>query len=73
MPAFGTSSGVPYSDINLQTGHAKGPAWSLDSTTSEVATIQLEFRELSRASGDQKYRVNCQLLYNERAFFSPSI
>ena len=57
MPAFRTPSGVPYADINLGTGHAKGPAWSTDSTTSEVATIQLEFRDLTKSSGDKKYRV----------------
>lgn len=56
MPAFRTSSGVPYSDINLNTGDAKGPAWASHSTTSEVATIQLEFRELTKASGDSKYK-----------------
>ena len=34
-------------------GHA--PKWSTDSSTSEVATIQLEMRDLSRSTGDQKY------------------
>ena len=57
MPAFGTASGVPYSDVNLLTGQVKGPGWSSESTTAEVATIQLEFRELTRVSEDPKYRV----------------
>ena len=57
MPAFQTASGVPLADVNLQTGEAKGPDWSSYSTTSEVTTIQLEFRELSRVSGDPKFKV----------------
>ncbi len=34
-------------------GHA--PKWSVDSSTSEVSTIQLEFRDLSRATGNSEY------------------
>ena len=56
MPAFRTASGVPFADVNLLTGQAKGPDWSSYSTTSEATTIQLEFRELSRASGDPKFK-----------------
>lgn len=57
MPAFQTESGVPYADVNLLSGQAKGPDWSSYSTTSEVTTIQLEFRELSRVSGEPKFKV----------------
>ena len=56
MPAFKTASGIPLADVNLNSGHAKGPDWSSYSTTSEATTIQLEFRDLSRASGDPKFR-----------------
>lgn len=62
MPAFQTVSGVPLSDVNLLTGHAKGPDWSSYSTTSEATSIQLEFRELSRASGDPKFKVKVKPL-----------
>lgn len=55
LPAFKTESGVPYSDVNLRTGYAHGPQWNSDSSTSEVTTIQLEFKDLSRVSGDPKY------------------
>ncbi len=34
-------------------GHA--PRWNPDSSTSEVTTIQLEFRDLSRCLGDPRY------------------
>lgn len=55
MPAFSTKSGVPYSDVNLGTRTAHSPKWGPDSSTSEVTTIQLEFRDLSRVSGQPKF------------------
>lgn len=55
LPCFKTLSGVPYSDINLGTLYAHSPKWSPDSSTSEVTTIQLEFRDLSRCTGDPKF------------------
>ncbi|XP_029039159.1 endoplasmic reticulum mannosyl-oligosaccharide 1,2-alpha-mannosidase [Osmia bicornis bicornis] len=55
MPAFLTSSGVPFSDVNLGTKTAHSPKWGPDSSTSEVTSIQLEFRDLSRSTGDPKY------------------
>ncbi|XP_060534840.1 endoplasmic reticulum mannosyl-oligosaccharide 1,2-alpha-mannosidase [Cylas formicarius] len=55
MPCFESDSGVPYSDVNLFTHKAHAPKWSPDSSTSEVTTIQLEFRYLSWVTGDPKY------------------
>ncbi|XP_076242257.1 alpha-Mannosidase class I b [Calliopsis andreniformis] len=55
MPAFSTSSNVPYSDVNLGTKTAHSPKWGPDSSTSEVTSIQLEFRDLSRSTGEPKY------------------
>ncbi|XP_063837980.1 endoplasmic reticulum mannosyl-oligosaccharide 1,2-alpha-mannosidase [Ostrinia nubilalis] len=52
MAAFSSPSGIPYSDVNLGTRMAHAPEWSHYSTTAEVTTVQLEFRELSRASGN---------------------
>ena len=57
LPCFKTPSNVPYSDVNLKTGRAHPPKWGPDSSTSEVTTIQMEFRELSRVTGDDKYEV----------------
>ncbi|XP_060763373.1 mannosidase, alpha, class 1B, member 1b [Neoarius graeffei] len=56
MPAFSTPSKIPYSDVNIGTGVAHPPHWTSDSTVAEVTTIQLEFRELSRLTGDPKYQ-----------------
>ncbi|KAK6627690.1 hypothetical protein RUM44_010169 [Polyplax serrata] len=55
LPCFDTVSGVPHSDVNLGTLQAHSPKWSPDSSTSEVTTIQLEFRDLSRCTGDPKF------------------
>ncbi|XP_076352000.1 endoplasmic reticulum mannosyl-oligosaccharide 1,2-alpha-mannosidase-like [Tachypleus tridentatus] len=55
MPCFRTRSGVPYSDVNLKTGFAHAPLWGSDSSVSEVSTVQLEFRDLSRITGNPKY------------------
>ena len=57
LPSYKTSSGVPYSDVNLGTKKAHPPKWNADSTTSEVTTIQLEFRDLSRSTGDPTFEV----------------
>ncbi|OXB66541.1 hypothetical protein ASZ78_011656 [Callipepla squamata] len=56
MPAFKTPSKVPYSDVNIGRGTAHPPRWTSDSTVAEVTSIQLEFRELSRLTGDDKYQ-----------------
>ncbi|XP_055338862.1 endoplasmic reticulum mannosyl-oligosaccharide 1,2-alpha-mannosidase-like [Paramacrobiotus metropolitanus] len=53
--AFGTDSGVPYSDVNIKTRKAHAPKWGPDSSSAEVTTIQLEFRDLSYVSNDPKY------------------
>ncbi|KAJ8925240.1 hypothetical protein NQ315_001427 [Exocentrus adspersus] len=57
LPCFESESGIPFSDINLFTRKAHAPKWSPDSSTSEVTTIQLEFRDLSRVTGDTKYEL----------------
>ncbi|KAM3968788.1 alpha-Mannosidase class I b [Aphomia sociella] len=55
MAAFSSPSGIPYSDVNLGAKTAHAPEWSHYSTTAEVTTVQLEFRELSRATNDPVY------------------
>ncbi|XP_033732719.1 endoplasmic reticulum mannosyl-oligosaccharide 1,2-alpha-mannosidase-like isoform X2 [Pecten maximus] len=55
LPCFNSPSHVPFSDVNLMTSRAHAPRWGPDSSTSEVTTIQLEFRDLSRVTKDDKY------------------
>ncbi|XP_020837458.1 endoplasmic reticulum mannosyl-oligosaccharide 1,2-alpha-mannosidase isoform X2 [Phascolarctos cinereus] len=56
MPAFNTPSRIPYSDVNIGSGVAHPPRWTSDSTVAEVTSIQLEFRELSRLTGDMRFQ-----------------
>lgn len=58
MAAFNSPSGIPYSDVNLGARTAHAPEWSHYSTTAEVTTVQLEFRELSRASNNPVFEVS---------------
>lgn len=55
LPCFNTRSGIPYSDVNLQSHRSHPPRWGPDSSVSEVSTIQLEFKDLSRITGNSKY------------------
>lgn len=64
LPCFNSPSKVPYSDVNLLTGRAHAPRWGPDSSTSEVTTIQLEFRDLSRITGEQKYEQAIETVSN---------
>ncbi|NP_001120156.1 endoplasmic reticulum mannosyl-oligosaccharide 1,2-alpha-mannosidase [Xenopus tropicalis] len=56
LPAFNTPSKVPYSDVNIGRGTAHPPRWTSDSTVAEVTSVQLEFRELSRITGDDRFQ-----------------
>ncbi|KAH8815020.1 glycoside hydrolase family 47 protein [Xylogone sp. PMI_703] len=56
MGAFESPSGVPYASVNLKTSagvpsHADGGA----SSTAEAATLQLEFKYLSKLTGETFY------------------
>ncbi|KAH9508774.1 Endoplasmic reticulum mannosyl-oligosaccharide 1,2-alpha-mannosidase [Bulinus truncatus] len=55
LPAFNHGSKIPYSDVNLANGIARPPKWGPDSSTSEVTTIQLEFRDLSKVTGNKEF------------------
>ncbi|CAF0845338.1 unnamed protein product [Adineta ricciae] len=53
--SFNTSSGLPLAEINLKRKIAHTYGWTSDLTTAEVGTVQLEMRDLSRITGDNKY------------------
>uniref|UniRef100_A0A1I7TAY9 alpha-1,2-Mannosidase n=1 Tax=Caenorhabditis tropicalis TaxID=1561998 RepID=A0A1I7TAY9_9PELO len=55
LAAFKSPSPIPYSDVNLLKRTATNPQWGADSSLSEVTTVQLEYRALSRASGNSTY------------------
>ncbi|KAA6416321.1 MAG: glycoside hydrolase family 47 [Lasallia pustulata] len=56
LGAFDSNSGVPYASVNLRTG--KGKVSHLDggaSSTSEAASLQLEFKYLAKLTGERNY------------------
>jgi mannosyl-oligosaccharide alpha-1,2-mannosidase len=56
LPAFQTASGIPRAQITLASGWAANPSWTGGSAIlSELGTLQLEFRHLSKASGQPHY------------------
>lgn len=72
LPCFNSPSGIPYSDVNLKQMIAQSPTWLPDSSTSEVTTLQLEFRDLSRACGNSSFEnvsiLEFGLLLNSKLF-----
>lgn len=60
LPAFGTPSGLPVNRIDLQHGLADlrrsvSPNYGTVNI-AEAGSVQLEFRDLSRATGNSKYQ-----------------
>jgi len=53
--AFDTPLKIPYSDVNLKSGRPKLASWTTDSSLSEITSVQLEFRELSRLTNDSLF------------------
>ncbi|CAM9697869.1 unnamed protein product [Heterosigma akashiwo] len=54
--AFNTNSGIPYSTVHLQNGHGSTPGWTGgNAILSELGTLQVEFRYLSKATGNMEY------------------
>ncbi len=51
MPAFRSSTGMPYRYVNLHTGRPSGPV----SNPAEIGTLMLEFGTLTRLTGDSAY------------------
>lgn len=53
LGAFETTSGLPLSEVNLKTG--QGTSYNVELSTAEVATLQLEFKYLSKLTGEDLY------------------
>ncbi|KAL9235545.1 hypothetical protein vseg_010295 [Gypsophila vaccaria] len=57
LPAWDTSSGIPYNVINLAHGRPHNPGWTGgDSILADSGTEQLEFIALSQRTGNPKYQ-----------------
>lgn len=55
LPAFDTPSDIPSNTVSLGTGQHRGTTI----TVAEAGSLQLEFRDLSRVSGDPKFKEAC--------------
>ncbi|KAG4211052.1 hypothetical protein ERO13_A02G090500v2 [Gossypium hirsutum] len=57
LPAWDTTTGIPYNVINLAHGNAHNPGWAGgQSILADSGTEQLEFIALSQRTGDPKYQ-----------------
>ncbi|KAL4308311.1 hypothetical protein GQ457_01G024580 [Hibiscus cannabinus] len=57
LPAWDTTTGIPYNVINLAHRNAHNPGWAGgQSILADSGTEQLEFIALSQRTGDPKYR-----------------
>jgi len=55
LPAFNTPSGIPKSTVDVGTGESQWHSWVSHAVLAEVATVQMEMRYLSHATGEGKY------------------
>lgn len=56
MNAFNTKTGIPYASVDFTKDKGFNPSWSRSATsTSEAASVQLEFNYLSYLTNDNKY------------------
>ncbi len=59
--AFNSPTGLPYGTVGLRSRTATNPAWAKGaSTVAEVASLQLEFRALSRHTSNPSYEAVAQ-------------
>ncbi|KAM3728980.1 Endoplasmic reticulum mannosyl-oligosaccharide 1,2-alpha-mannosidase [Dirofilaria immitis] len=55
--AYAAPSAIPYSDVSLMNREGRQPSWSIDCSLSEITTVQLEFRDLSRVTNKSTYEM----------------
>ena len=71
--AFKLPSGLPMATINLQTGSADPPGWTSGALIlAEMGTIQLEFKALSHHTGDPKWDLKAQHIFDHLEKISPA-
>ncbi|KAG2568570.1 hypothetical protein PVAP13_7NG326100 [Panicum virgatum] len=73
LPAWETTSGIPYNRINLAHGRAHNPGWTNgDSILADSGTEQLEFIALSQRTGDPKYQQKAENVITQLQKIYPS-
>ena len=65
VKAFDSPSGIPYFQVDLHSGDAINENWSPGETSiSAAGSVQLEFRLLSRLTGDNTYAEKAELAFD---------
>lgn len=65
LRAFNTPSGIPNARVDLGSGAAANYAWTgQQSVLAELGTLQVEMRYLSQATGDPKYAMKANKVYD---------
>ncbi|KAF8670271.1 hypothetical protein HU200_050806 [Digitaria exilis] len=73
LPAWDTTSGIPYNRINLAHGRAHNPGWTNgDSILADSGTEQLEFIALSQRTGNPKYQQKAENVITQLQKIYPS-
>ena len=73
LPAFNTPTGIPKGQVNLHSGAAASLGWTGSSSVlAELGTLQVEFRFLSRATGDPKYARAVERVMEHMATLKPA-
>ncbi|KAF7010775.1 hypothetical protein CFC21_025136 [Triticum aestivum] len=73
LPAWDTTSGIPYNSINLAHGRAHNFGWTNgDSILADSGTEQLEFIALSQRTGDPKYQLKAENVIRQLQKIYPS-
>jgi hypothetical protein len=58
LPAFATSSGIASGQVDLRSGHTSNGWAGSSAILSEMGSLQIEFRNLAKYSGQAKYEEN---------------
>ena len=62
--AFQRDHGIPYELVNLKSGRGSNAGWlGSKYIISEMGTLQLEFRELARITGEEKYAKSSERVF----------
>ncbi|XP_051219070.1 mannosyl-oligosaccharide 1,2-alpha-mannosidase MNS1 [Lolium perenne] len=73
LPAWDTTSGIPFNSINLAHGRAHNFGWTNgDSILADSGTEQLEFIALSQRTGDPKYQLKAENVIRQLQKIYPS-
>ena len=71
--AFKLPNGLPMATVNLATGTADPPGWTSGALIlAEMGTIQLEFKALSKHTGDPKWDQKAQAIFDHLERISPA-